>query len=151
GMVLVVDPLGGRVFGSAEVQRLSNEAKDTLRVRLHGLRQDQERFSITLDQSDFSFVAQRVRAGAREVFAVAVGEAALDPGVALQRLGASLLVVLPIIVSLAALVGWTLANRALRPVGRMIDELEEITDGRSLHRRLPAAREGVADELARLA
>jgi len=49
----------------------------------------------------------------------------------------------------AILVGGWLAGRALEPVDRMITEVREITDGRSLHRRLavPMAR----DELSRLA
>jgi len=49
----------------------------------------------------------------------------------------------------AILVGGWIAGRALEPVDRMITEVREITDGRSLHRRLavPMAR----DELSRLA
>ena len=49
----------------------------------------------------------------------------------------------------AILVGGWLAARALEPVDRMITEVREITDGRSLHRRVavPMAR----DELGRLA
>ncbi|HET9387274.1 MAG TPA: HAMP domain-containing sensor histidine kinase [Gemmatimonadales bacterium] len=49
----------------------------------------------------------------------------------------------------AILVGGWLAARALEPVDRMITEVREITDGRSLHRRLalPMTR----DELSRLA
>lgn len=151
GLVMVVDPLGQRVFGSAEVQRLASESKDTLRVRLRGQRLDQERFTMSLDRADYSFVAQKVRVGARTAFVVAVGEPALDPGAVLGRLATSMLVVLPVSALLAALVGWLLADRVLGPVGRMIDELEAITDGRSLHRRLPSARGGVADELGRLA
>jgi signal transduction histidine kinase len=41
-----------------------------------------------------------------------------------------------------------LAGRAFRPVGRLINEVEAITDGRSLHRRLAIDETG--DELARL-
>jgi signal transduction histidine kinase len=151
GLVMVVDPLGQRVFASAEVQRLASDSKDSLRLRLRAQRLDQERFTITLDRADYSFVSQRVPAGVRAAFVVAVGEAALDPQAALGRLATSMLVVLPVSALLAAMVGWLLADRALRPVGNMIDELEEITDGRSLHRRLPAAPGGVADELGRLA
>ncbi len=41
-----------------------------------------------------------------------------------------------------------LAGRTVRPIDRIIDELEAITDGRSLHRRLKGEEAG--DELARL-
>jgi two-component system OmpR family sensor kinase len=49
----------------------------------------------------------------------------------------------------AVLVGRWIAGRALEPVDRMITEVREITDGRTLHRRLPAPMEH--DELGRLA
>jgi signal transduction histidine kinase len=46
-------------------------------------------------------------------------------------------------------VGRWIAGRALEPVDRMITEVREITDGRSLHRRLAVPME--KDELGRLA
>ena len=49
----------------------------------------------------------------------------------------------------AVLVGRWIAGRALEPVDLMITEVREITDGRSLHRRLAVPL--VRDELARLA
>ena len=49
----------------------------------------------------------------------------------------------------AVLVGRWIAGRALEPVDRMITEVREITDGRSLHRRLALPME--KDELGRLA
>src|SRR5882762_2195403 len=49
----------------------------------------------------------------------------------------------------AILVGGWIAGRALEPVDRMITEVREITDGRSLHRRLVVPME--RDELSRLA
>src|SRR6266511_3299519 len=49
----------------------------------------------------------------------------------------------------AVLVGRWIAGRALEPVDQMITEIREITDGRSLHRRLPVSME--KDELGRLA
>src|ERR1044072_1880518 len=49
----------------------------------------------------------------------------------------------------AVLVGRWIAGRALEPVDSMITEIREITDGRSLHRRLAIPME--KDELGRLA
>jgi len=49
----------------------------------------------------------------------------------------------------AILVGGWIAGRALEPIDRMITEVREITDGRSLHRRLAVPME--RDELGRLA
>ncbi|HKH82968.1 MAG TPA: HAMP domain-containing sensor histidine kinase, partial [Gemmatimonadales bacterium] len=49
----------------------------------------------------------------------------------------------------AGLVGYWLAGTSLKPVQTIMDEVEAIADGRSLHRRLPVPLSG--DEMARLA
>jgi two-component system, OmpR family, sensor kinase len=61
----------------------------------------------------------------------------------------AMLVTAPFVLFASVLVGWELARRALVPVERIIDELEAITDGRSLHRRLAVPTAG--EEVARLA
>jgi signal transduction histidine kinase len=57
--------------------------------------------------------------------------------------------VAPFLLAASIWLAWLIAGRALRPVDRVIDEVEAITDGRSLHRRLPVEARG--DELDRLA
>ncbi len=54
----------------------------------------------------------------------------------------------PLIVLLSVIVAFLITGRALRPVDEIISDVSAITDGRSLHRRLPQG-EG-DDELARL-
>ena len=66
-----------------------------------------------------------------------------------QQLLDSYALILPIGVIAALLVGSWIARRALEPVDQIITEVREITDGRSLHRRL--AEPMVKDELGRLA
>lgn len=61
----------------------------------------------------------------------------------------SMLLIAPIILVSAGLVGYWLAGTSLRPVQTIMDEVEAISDGRSLHRRLPVPLSG--DEMARLA
>ena len=69
-----------------------------------------------------------------------------------RELFASMLAVIPVVLLVSGGVGWWLAGRGVRPLERVIDEMEAITDGRSLHRRLAAGEttpeEG--DELTRL-
>lgn len=60
----------------------------------------------------------------------------------------TILVVAPLIIAASAGVAYRIAGRAVEPVGRMINDVEAITDGRSLHRRLPVETTG--DELSRL-
>ena len=78
--------------------------------------------------------------------------AAADTGSAelrLQELLTTLMIAFVVGVVPAVLVGRWIAGRALEPVDRMITEVREITDGRSLHRRLAVPME--RDELGRLA
>jgi signal transduction histidine kinase len=60
----------------------------------------------------------------------------------------TILVVAPIVLAVSVGGAYLIAGRAVEPVGHMINEVEAITDGRSLHRRLPV--EATGDELARL-
>jgi heavy metal sensor kinase len=66
-----------------------------------------------------------------------------------QQLLQAMLVIAPVILIGSIGLGYVLADASLRPLEGMVDELEAITDGRTLHRRvaIPVS----ADELARLA
>ncbi len=68
-----------------------------------------------------------------------------DPALILRAMG----VVAPLVVLLAVVLGYWLAGRALAPVQSITDEVDAITDGRSLHRRLAVPLS--ADEISRLA
>ena len=61
----------------------------------------------------------------------------------------SMLFIAPIILIGAVLVGYWLAGTSLRPVQVIMDEVDAISDGTSLHRRLAVPLAG--DEMARLA
>ncbi|HET8650756.1 MAG TPA: ATP-binding protein, partial [Gemmatimonadales bacterium] len=61
----------------------------------------------------------------------------------------AMLAVAPIIILGAVGLGYWLAGRALAPVQSIIDEVDAITDGRSLHRRLAVPVS--ADEISRMA
>ena len=58
------------------------------------------------------------------------------------------LVVAPIILLISAVTAWTLAGRMLQPIDQMVNDVEAISDGRSLHRRIPV--EDLGDEIGRL-
>jgi heavy metal sensor kinase len=60
----------------------------------------------------------------------------------------SMLLIAPIVLLCSAALGWWLAGTSLRPLLRITDELEAISDGRSLHRRLAVPLSG--DEISRL-
>jgi signal transduction histidine kinase len=79
------------------------------------------------------------------VVATPTTQAAFGPADLLR----SMLIIAPIILLGAGLVGYWLAGTSLRPVQTIMDEVEAISDGRSLHRRLAVPLSG--DEMARLA
>jgi len=60
----------------------------------------------------------------------------------------TMIVVAPIIFIVSMLVAYFVVGNAFQPVDQLINEVEAITDGRSLHRRLPADTSN--DELSRL-
>jgi two-component system OmpR family sensor kinase len=60
----------------------------------------------------------------------------------------SMLVIAPIVLLCAAALGWWLAGTSVQPLLGIIDEVEAITDGRSLHRRVAVPISG--DEIQRL-
>ena len=65
-----------------------------------------------------------------------------------QLLVGTMIVFAPIIFALSVVVAYFVVGRSFRPVEQLINEVEAITDGRSLHRRLPT--DASNDELARL-
>lgn len=66
----------------------------------------------------------------------------------LRELVSTIVVISPFLIALSVFFAYAIAGRAFRPVDRIIDQVEAITDGRSLHRRLAIGAAGA--ELARL-
>ncbi|HUO51346.1 MAG TPA: ATP-binding protein [Gemmatimonadaceae bacterium] len=77
---------------------------------------------------------------------------------AVRELFGTLVAIAPVLLLVSLALAYAIAGRALEPVDRIIDELQAITDGRSLHRRLPSTAgaelqrliDTVNDMLARL-
>ena len=65
-----------------------------------------------------------------------------------QLIVGTMIMLAPIVVLLSAAVAYLIVGSVFSPVDQLINEVEAITDGRSLHRRLPA--DASNDELARL-
>src|SRR5215467_4720351 len=81
--------------------------------------------------------------------AVFVGVRPESAELGLEQTFSTFLLILPFGVLAAYAIGSLVARRALRPVDQITNEVREITDGTSLHRRLPSSM--VKDELGRLA
>ncbi len=147
--VLVVDSTDKSLYASVELRRLSLLATDSLRHALFGIKGERTSFGVDLDHTPVRFAARRIRGAGSSIFALAVGEPTRNLDIGPAQVVKSMLVVSPLILLFAVGIGYILSARALRPVSRMIDELEAITDGRSLHRRLLGGTLQ-AEELGRL-
>lgn len=86
-------------------------------------------------------------AGAR-VAGIVAGASMAGAELGPERLLSVMALIAPFIIAASAVVGYQLVNRTLKPVDMIVDEVEAITDGRSLHRRLLVYE---PDEVGRLA
>lgn len=149
--LMVVDSSGNLVYASQEARRLSYESLEELRGMLRPLPAGRVTGSATLNEPSgvYRYLAAPVAARATGIGALLIATPTRTVSFEPRQLIRSMLVVAPIILLGSVGVGYWLAGRALLPVQAMMDELEAIQDGRSLHRRLMVPRSG--DELARLA
>jgi two-component system, OmpR family, sensor kinase len=149
---LIVADTTGQVLALSEVTRaLPADALELLAAPLGrpDLRRHIGTLSLDAPAGDVRFVALPVHDAGPAVrgllVATPTAQAALGPADLLR----SMLLIAPIILVGAGLVGYWLADTSLRPVETIMDEVEAISDGRSLHRRLAVPLSG--DEMARLA
>ena len=150
GYLLVLDANSRTLFASSAVRSLSEDNRLALtRIAIStalepggpALKQvigNQEVLLVAKLETDPSTPLSRVVAGTT-----------IDGSVVEQRdLFASFLLIAPLVFALSIGAAYVIAGRAFQPVDAIINEVEAITDGRSLHRRL--AVEATGDELARL-
>jgi signal transduction histidine kinase len=149
---VIVGDTAGQVLALSEVTRaLPADALERLAAPLS--RSDLERHSGTVDVGEpvgaVRFLAVPVPDAGPAIrgllVATPTAQAAFGPADLLR----SMLLIAPIILVGAGLVGYWLAGTSMRPVQTIMDEVEAISDGRSLHRRLAVPLSG--DEMARLA
>jgi len=95
------------------------------------------------------YIVRPVQGAGPEIGAVLTGTSTAAVRAGLEDLLSILLLLVPLGFIAALAVGSWVAGRALEPLDRITTEVREITDGRSLHRRLPVPI--VKDEFGRLA
>jgi heavy metal sensor kinase len=149
---LIITHAEGKVlFGSADARALTFNEFEQLRQLLQPPVTGRAAGAVVLVPS-----GQRIRwlarplAGAGPQFGGILAGADTRPAeLAPADLVSTMLLILPFAFLMTVLVGAWIARRALQPVADIITEVREITDGRTLHRRLPVPM--VRDELTRLA
>ena len=107
------------------------------------------RYRVTPNGPTLHYVVRAVPDAGDQFGAIFAGANTRSAELRLEQLLLTILIAFFVGVVPAILVGGWIAGRALEPVDRMITEVREITDGRSLHRRVAVPME--RDELGRLA
>lgn len=148
GYVLVQDSTGYDLYASGPVRMLSASDRDKFSSAARGARGDRTVQPVTM-YADKVLLATRVvplsdKDNYRVYAAMSAGDISLWP----RDLVGTMLILTPFLLALSAPFAYVIAGRAFRPIDRIIDQVEAITDGRSLHRRLAIGAAG--DELSRL-
>ena len=146
--VLVLDTAGRAIYASVRARRLSPDARALLVSTARQLGSSSVGAVITL-AGDQALIAGRIGAVPGTPVERVVAGASTTPSLRARReLLGTIVAIAPFILALSISGAYLIAGRAFRPVDQLINEVEAITDGRSLHRRLAVDAEG--DELARL-
>ncbi len=93
---------------------------------------------------DVAALLENVPAVVAVVAAAGIASVQLRPG----RLISSMLLTAPFVIAASWVLGFFLSGRTFAPVDNIVDEVQAISDGRSLHRRLATPHRN--DELAKL-
>ncbi|MDP1892344.1 MAG: ATP-binding protein [Gemmatimonadaceae bacterium] len=145
---LVVVDSSRALYTSVKARRLAVEDLDELLNAVMLLTEDFPVATVRLSADKLLLVARFEHGEAGPVRRVVAGSsvASID-FIGSEQFGVFVLIA-PLVVLLSVIVAHLITGRALRPVDEIIGEVSALTDGRSLHRRLPQS-EG-DDELARL-
>ena len=146
--VVVLDTAERALYLSPAARRLDGADLETLTHTARRLDTDRLAAVLTVNDEEILAVARRGEGVAPPVDRVVAGASTSAAALSGRELVGTMLAIVPLVVVLSIGSAYLIAGRAFRPVDRIINELEAITDGRSLHRRL--ATEGAGDELARL-
>jgi two-component system, OmpR family, sensor kinase len=150
GYFMLLDYQGKLLYPSTLMRLLSGDDQTALTRAVLRLKDETGGAIVSVHNDSLSLLAvakRNIVVGAnisRVVAALPTDVTQLPP----QLLVGTMVWVAPIVFLVSMMVAYLVVGNAFRPVDQLINEVEAITDGRSLHRRLPA--DASHDELARL-
>jgi len=147
GYVVVLDSVGRILFVSYAVRQLGSDDLAQLMSIVVTQPTTGAGQVVTIGSQSLLLIA-RTPEGNSQVSRVAVASSLHSADVAIRQLLGTMLVIAPLLLIASLVLAYLIAGRAFRPVDRLVNEVQAITDGRSLHRRLPVA---AGEEIARLA
>jgi len=150
-LLLVFDRAGKTLYVNDPVRELNFAGLERL-AALPGpapVKADTGTADLPAGEAPMRYVTLPVDGAGPDVGAVVVAARLSSVAFGPADLARSMAFIIPLILVASTVLGWFLAGRAIRPVERLMDEVQEVTDGRSLHRRVAVPPSG--DEVARLA
>jgi signal transduction histidine kinase len=150
GYFMVLDQAGKLLYTSSLMRLLSEDDQTKVLQQVLQLTDERTGVRVPIRNDSLRLLAvtrRNVSVGpniSRVVAAMPTDLAELQP----TLLVGTFIIAGPIVFLLSMIVAYFVVGSAFRPVDQLINEVEAITDGRSLHRRLPA--DASNDELARL-
>ncbi|MCC6241309.1 MAG: HAMP domain-containing protein, partial [Gemmatimonadaceae bacterium] len=149
GYVLVQDSTGYDIYASPAVQALNVEARDRFSDAARKAVADARPRVLSMTQDDVLLAAREVPLSDDARYRVYAGLSMRTIQFTPRELVSTMFVITPLLLFISLAFAWMIAGRSFRPIDRMVDQAQAITDGRSLHRRLNIGAAG--QELARLA
>ena len=147
--LMVLDTSGRAVYVSEKARALPEADLSTLLERSASIEIGPTATLLTL-RSDQIFLSARIETDPTTSIARIVAGSSTSTTEELWRdLLRSMLMLAPVVLLIGGTAAYVIGGVAVRPITTIISELEAITDGRSLHRRLGGA-DARGDELARL-
>src|SRR5256712_3206735 len=142
---------GSLLFASSDARALTFQQVEQLRRLAGAPLPGRSRGTLRLEPHGpkIHYVVHYVTVGGPQFGAILAGADVRTAELGPDELLSTFALVLPLGLALALLIGSWISRRALAAVDQIITEVREITDGRSLHRRL--AEPLMKDELRRLA
>jgi two-component system OmpR family sensor kinase len=146
--VLLLDAAGRTLYSSFAIRQLTADDQIKLAQAAIKLPLDSALHPVQLAGRRYVLAVGVPSITKTRIGRVVAGVEAAPGEAASQAVLTTDLVLLPVVIALSLWAAYTVSGRAFRPVDVIINEVEAITDGRSLHRRLVV--DGAGDEMRRL-
>lgn len=146
--VLVLDPDGRLLYASPTALRLTADDRATLQAAVIASSPTGESGFVQLASDRLLVHARATAELGAPISRIATATSTRPAEVGPRELIGTMLLIAPVVLLFSIWGAYIIAGRAFQPVQRIMNEVEAITDGRSLHRRLPLTESG--DEMERL-
>lgn len=146
--VLVLDHDGRLLYASPTALRLSSDDRAALQAAAIASPPTGESGFVQLSSDRLLVHAHGTPELGGPISRIATAASTRPAEVGPRELIGTMLLIAPVVLIFSIWGAYIIAGRAFQPVQRIMNEVEAITDGRSLHRRLPLTESG--DEMERL-